>query len=105
MSSGATWPRPRSNASTRAAWTRPIGPRGLAPNSIIACDFAEAVLGGMAGRVGERDRVADHLAVDEHVSRRRGVATEVLERQALPDRRPARPRLRPTTAASSPVLG
>ena len=27
------WPRPRSSASARAAWTRPIGPRGLAPYS------------------------------------------------------------------------
>ena len=29
-------------------------------------ELAQAVLGRVAGRVGERDRVADHLAVDEH---------------------------------------
>ena len=104
MSSDATWPRPRSSASTRAAWTRPIGPRGLAPNSISGAISLEAVLGGVAGGVGQRDRVADHLAIDEHGLGRRGVPAQVLEREALADvGRLAR--LRPTTAASSPRLG
>ena len=72
MSSAATWPRPRSSASTRAAWTRPIGPRGLAPNSIIVARSASPCFGRVAGRVGERHRVADRVAVDEHRLRGRG---------------------------------
>ena len=45
----------------------------------------QAVLGGVASGVGQRDRVRDRVAIDVHAARGLGVAAQVLERQALDD--------------------
>ncbi len=54
-------------ARARDAWTRLIGPRGLAPNETYWRPALEVAVGRLAGRRGEAHRVADDRRVDVHL--------------------------------------
>ena len=105
MSATVTWPRPRSSASTRAACTRPIGPRGLGAELDQPGDVAEAVLGRAARGVRQRDGVADELAVDQDRCARRREVLQVARASSISRTSAAPASERPTTAASSPCSG
>ena len=100
-SSPVTWPRPRSSASTCAARARPIGPRGLAPNSISARrgrrGRARAGCGSRRrGRPRRRSRRGRRAPSARAPAKRCRSASETTSRTAA-----GSARLRPTTAASS----
>ena len=68
-------------------------------------EVVQAVAVGTARGVGERDRVADHVAVDEHARAAAAVALEVVDARGARAPAAAPPIARPTTAASSPTVG
>ena len=83
-SSPVTWPRPRSRARTCAARRRRARSARAGSRRTRSPPRARRARGGrVAARVGERDRVADHVAVDEHRARRGREALQVVERDHL----------------------
>ena len=71
------------SASARAACTRLIGPRGLAPKAMYSSSSGDVVRGRIARRVRERHGVADERGIDVDVEHRALQRPQVVERQRL----------------------